>query len=587
MGTQKIPFSSVEGLNPAVEPSQSDKVFALGGRNYLFDTKGAKSAFGNLLLTPIERTKKNQPQGVRFNTHLGVLCFFMDGDGIWQWDDSLGDYRQIYSTRDVDMVDYRWTYGYLANLIYFCHPSTGILVYDLSDPGYCQKHSQIGNVTPDDAMSIDVTSGRLVVQSPLLMSWSAPGDGLDFNPMLGQGGFQLISDFVPGEPILITSYATGCLTWTTNGVLRSEFTGDQSVFRHRALNTEFHPVNSFCTFRVDDTTVVILDERGLYSSQGGQITSYAPLFSEYLLDFIQKNRLKIGNNLRTEWDALQKRLYVSVSLSVSNPQYEQCFVYYPPVDKWGQFDEVHYGIVPVSTQLAARQGDYYGFVDLDGRVRFWREITSRELRPERANYLTKNLYQPAIPKQVQYDKDLLYRIMPSWTKLSGISKAGMGRVGYYDIGGTAPTLIQSEGLNAQIRIGLLRPNGPGESDQMSEVLNLLVRSTDSALGQQIDDFMLYASDVIEDWQILTGDEDWGGNDAGVVGHTLQVVGTIDGVNDFVRVVPKLVRELPSGRYYSCSVKGVWHIVEIGAQAVGESFALKTLELTAADAGRLL
>ena len=42
----------------------------------------------------------------------------------------------------------------------------------------------------------------------------------------------------------------------------------------------------------------------------------------------------------------------------------------------------------------------------------------------------------------------------------------------------------------------------------------------------------------------------------------------------------------AGRYYSCGVTGLWHILEMSAEEVGETYHLRVFELTVADAGRL-
>src|SRR3546814_2497038 len=82
--------------------------------------------------------------------------------------------------------------------------------------------------------------------------------------------------------------------------MRSEFTGDQETYRHRDINTEYRPVNSFCVLQTDKNTSMILDERGIYRSQGEAPEPATPLFNEFLKDYIQKNRLKLDQNLRSE-----------------------------------------------------------------------------------------------------------------------------------------------------------------------------------------------------------------------------------------------------------------------------------------------
>src|SRR3546814_7170115 len=101
---------------------------------------------------------------------------------------------------------------------------------------------------------ITVNQGRLVVLTDQVLAWSWQSDGRNFTPALGEAGAQVISARVAGFPIMVSNYAGGVLTWTTGGLMRSEFTGDQETYRHRDINTEYRPVNSFCVLQTDKNT---------------------------------------------------------------------------------------------------------------------------------------------------------------------------------------------------------------------------------------------------------------------------------------------------------------------------------------------
>jgi hypothetical protein len=222
---------------------------------------------------------------------------------------------------------------------------------------------------------------RVCVIDEKAFSWSAPGDGTLWVPQLGGAGFQEINARVSGYPIMVNSYGRGTLTWTTGGVMRSEFTADSSVFRHRQLVTEYRPINSFSPFRLDNDTIVFLDERGFFKTQGETPQPLTPIFNEFLIDYLQRNNLKVGDNCRVEFDDLQRRVYLSVSQSFTNPLYEKAFVLYSSLDKWGTFDEEHYGILPLLITESTRADDYFGFVDSTGRVRYWHGGATREILP--------------------------------------------------------------------------------------------------------------------------------------------------------------------------------------------------------------
>src|SRR3546814_15505499 len=79
---------------------------------------------------------------------------------------------------------------------------------------------------PSQPRAITVNQGRLVVLTDQVLAWSWQSDGRNFTPALGEAGAQVISARVAGFPIMVSNYAGGVLTWTTGGLLRTEFTGE-------------------------------------------------------------------------------------------------------------------------------------------------------------------------------------------------------------------------------------------------------------------------------------------------------------------------------------------------------------------------
>lgn len=256
MAQEVYRLADLKGLTPAVDPTRSGDQFVLNGANYIFDAIGPKSAFGNRLLLPQPLVDSNHVQGVRLKLHSGDRTFVFTDQAILEWNEQLGGWRVVYITESTAPQPYRWTYGYLSGSMYFCHPQVGIVQYNM-DRDLAVQLRTIG--APLDAIAICVDNGRLVAVSPEYLYWSDPSDGTNFDPKLGGAGFQKLAARVAGFPVMVSSYARGVLTWTTGGVLRSEYTGDQETYRHRALNTEFRPVNSFCVFQSDENTIVILD----------------------------------------------------------------------------------------------------------------------------------------------------------------------------------------------------------------------------------------------------------------------------------------------------------------------------------------
>lgn len=586
MAERNYKASDIVGLSPSVEATRSDQLFVLNGRNYVFDSRGPRSVFGNRCLLPQPLGAPAHTQGFRLKLEEVDRCFTFTSDSILEWDEVKGGWSVLYVISETEQAPSRWTWGYLNGYLYVCHPRTGILVYNL-DTGIFARHADIGIGTPDDALYVTVDNGLLVVVTPIVMAWSNPSNGLDFTPQLGGAGFQVISDRVSGFPVMVSSYNRGCLTWTTGGVMRSEFTGDASVYRHRAMQTEYRPVNSFCTAKLDDSTILILDERGIFQSRGEAPTPLTPLFNEFLAQYLQENNLKVGSNVRLEWDELQRRLYLSVSLSVADPLYEDCFVLYPNLDKWGQFNEPHYGIIPLIIQSTQRADDYYGFVDSTGRVRYWADIGSREKNPEESvSNKSRNLYYPLMEKPISQIETEVGTVMPSFAITNTVPTISLTqRAAYYEFDGTTPATVERIGLDANILLGYLRVIDDVSHDQLGEVTNLMIRSLSKDNTFVGSEFNITPASGLNlnrsesPVNFLLEDENY-------VNHGLSVIGTIDGKTLFDIATPSLVSYSQGVRHYSCSVLGVWHMIKMTADNVGESFHPVTFELVAVSAGRL-
>lgn len=531
MTTRAWQAGDIKGLTPAIDLRNSNETFIVEGRNFAFTSQGPASVFGNRFVSTDLLESPTHCQSIRVRLRNRIRVFIFPGTGIYEWDEENLEFDLLLSTELTNLSPYRWTHGYLNEKIYFCHPVTGILVMDADGDSI---EALAGPGVPIAPLAISVNMGRLVALDDTYISWSWQSDGSNFTPALGEAGQQKISDRVAGFPVMVSNYAQGIIVWTTGGMLRGEFTGDQEVYRFRNLNTEFYPVNSFCVLQLDDNMCVILDERGLFKSQGDAPSPFAPLFNEFLIEYIRKNNLTDGQNLRLEWDDLRRHLYVSVSLTPEYPQYEKAFVLYPPLDKWGQVNEPHLGIMPIALDFNERAGQYFGFVDLDGRIKYWGDFPSREV----------------------WDESVESAVLT--------------------------------GLDAQIRVGLIRfPEFSDASDRLTEIIGLTLGNIISGPEDQLGEDYLTIPDGTsdEDYEVETGSEDFGFGTLAYVNHQLRLIGTKDGRSAYSIETPSLASFDEAARHYSCSVAGVWHILELSAIEVGEAFHLRLFELNAIDGGR--
>ena len=575
-----------QGLTPAIDLRRTDKLFAMSGENYIFNSLGPLSAFGDRKLLPQPLGRPEHVQGCRLKLRSGDRTFTFEGNTILEWREDLGGWKVIYVTANTTVSPYRWTYGYLNGKMYFCHPRTGLLVYDLSHD-VCTR--LVGAGVPSNPLAMCINNGRLVVIDDVYLSWSWQSDGSNFAPALGQAGFQQISDRVSGFPVMVTSYGKGVFVWTTGGLMRSEFTGDEAVYRHRNINTEYRMINSFCWFQNDENTVVILDERGLFKSQGEAPQPFAPLFNEFLIGYIAKNKLKLGQNVRLEWDDLQRLLYVSVSLSKTDPIYEKAYVYYPSLDKWGSFNQPHYGILPITIPDSTREGDYFGFVDSESALRIWRQTGSREAAAPSAVGL--DLRYPLIQKPTFTPEGTSSPTVSSSMVFNSFNEILYTQpAALYPRDGMTPEAAALQPLDAKIRLGLIRIDGLNESnDQLTEMIQIMLGNVLSGEVDELSvDFELIADGIeSEEYLELINDPDFYEDPLNYINHKINLISSVDGSSEFMSAVPDLVQFNKANRYYACSTVGIWHILEIEANEVGEMFHIRAFEMTGVYAGRLV
>jgi hypothetical protein len=568
-----------QGLTPAIDARKSGKLFALDGRNYVFDSFGPRSAFGNRYITPYPLTDPSWTQGMRLRLRSGDHVFVFTSDAILEWSEPLGGWRVLYYfSASLGLHPYRWTGDYLNGIMFFCHPAAGILAY-IIDQDICEPLEGPG--VPENPIALCQNNGRICVIDEKLFSWSAPGDGTLWIPQLGGAGFQAINARVSGYPVMVNSYGRGTFTWTTGGVMRSEFTADSSVFRHRQLVTEYRPINSFSPFRLDNDTIVFLDERGFFKTQGETPVPLTPAFNEFLIDYLQRNNLKIGDNCRVEFDDLQRRIYVSVSQSFTNPLYEKAFVLYSSIDKWGTFDEEHYGILPLLITESTRADDYFGFVDSSGRVRYWHGGASREILPVDTHY---NSRYPLIQSPAVQSLSGESIILGSTLELNTLdTSAYTQRAGYYGSGGLSPSTANITGLDSVCQLGYIRAGSEESYDRLCEISAIYIGSVYNAPFTADSELDTNPPTSIDG---DTSGEDIGLEDVLYPNHGIRIIPTIDGRRPWAdTVVPDLVTFDRASREYSCSAVGLFHIFELSAIATGEAYHIRVLEMNVLDAGK--
>jgi hypothetical protein len=126
-------------------------------------------------------------------------------------------------------------------------------------------------------------------------------------------------------------------------------------------------------------------------------------------------------------------------------------------------------------------------------------------------------------------------------------------------------------------------------DHLAEISQIQVGSIiANPYSYPVEDYNLVPDGVSdEDYNAETGGEDFGIEDVSYTNHGIRIIPTIDGRSAW---------NDPDSRSDYVSVErlgnirvqrvGLWNILELNAINVGEAFHVRTLEITALDAGRL-
>lgn len=145
--------------------------------------------------------------------------------------------------------------------------------------------------------------------------------------------------------------------------------------------------------------------------------------------------------------------------------------------------------------------------------------------------------------------------------------------------------ISSEGLNSAIEVGTFRLQENQYPDELSLMTNVAIGISNNGSGAEQEDW-LASADVVEDWMVLSDQEDYGADFGSSAAYQVSILGYNDGnvVNSSEPLT--LSHDTPSVEYYTCFNTAVFHRIRIEAISVNETFHLRYLELSGSVAGRL-
>lgn len=607
MATQRLPFPEIQSWSPAVDPraAENGNLYVLAGKNYAFDSKGLVSAFG---VTAIAGGSLDSDLGLFQSLDLNGHVVLAGPTGIsdLRWSaitttsltPSTEYWNSLYTyTREKDsrIGKQFWTAAYVGYNSYICHPQHGLLrLLGDSASGYD------GIAGPESPLAITESNGRLIVLNATTVSWSSPFDAQDFTPALGGAGFQVVAERVPGTPVMVTSYPGGFITWTTQGILLSEYVGGEAVFRHTRIESEQLMLNPSSHVVMPDGTLVFATQQGLFkTTTQSSISALNPMFNEYLREVLKTGTT---NHIRLYYSLETDRLFVQ--LMNETAVFDRTFVFSMSIEKWGEFSTQHRGIV----RFTADPKDI-GYIALDGQAYRFNDSAFNSLADGTKtgidSYVDLGYFR--IPGQLgnadielEIQEVVISAVETYPTNMSLIEEdwGGTGSLVSYNIG----FYNQDENWNAYGVADFDESwNNPGAILDWNDTGATLDLSL-AVAGVRDFDWNLYDTPIdwaatpeggvdtsyIEDWESLEGEEDWSGqistfND---VDYDMEIHSNLDGYLDPLVVYPSLALRQAKSDLWVTMTAGQNHRMRISATAPWQKYHIKQIAVTVGYQGQI-
>lgn len=610
MPSTRYPVPEIQSWTPSLEVKavENGAIFVLdGSKNYSFDSKGPKSNFGTLLLTggsiPVDDTLcQSETLGDR------QLIFTSSAIYLRKWnlitedttEPSIEAWVKIYDLPVIETAYYtkfQWTVAYVGHGSYVCHPAFGVLKY-IGDG--LIKHEPPG--LPESPIAVAECSGRLIVMGRYVDAWSGPFTGDDFTPELGGAGFQSISERVPGDPVALVGFQGGFLTFTSQGVLVSEFIGGESVFRHDQVLTNQLMLNPYAYTKDADENLILVTQQGLYkSTPGSGMSSMTPIFNEFF-------RTEIGtySNYRVAAKYMQAADYLFLQILDETNVVIRTYVLSIVLDKWGELSLIHRGIC----QWTAEPSDF-GYMDLDGYGHRFIDVPFVEKVDGTIESLESRLelgyFRPSAggPNADLYF-ELQGMVISGLDKKTAIQESSeipedWGHTGIpYNLG----FYLHDEDWNA---FGVSDFDEDWNDSGITEDWNApgaAIDYNDSVAGARDFDWNNAGpmedwndtpdggvdTDYILDWGLGEGGnpEDWNATWTGLnrMSYNMTALCSLDGFETDVSVIPILAVEKNKSDLWSMMTAGHHHRIVIEANQVNQKYHVTQMEVTINSNGRL-
>lgn len=617
---------------PDIDSRRSDKPEIITGQNFIDDIDGPRSAWSSNYVNfnywdVFTRGKINElrlAKGMLYGTQTGV----------WSIDPVSGLAVPILLISVVNKF-WPWTIAYVGGVYYLAQFDVGLWQYN-------PINNTIAHiVTPfnDLARFVSESKGRLIVLTPDVVVTSALDDGTDLNPSLTTAAGAQSLSLVGGDGYRIESIPDGFLVYLSAGIMKATFTQQAFVFSYDNLTPGIKVFNPNAGVFIPRVGALSLDNSGLNLTREFNYTDLGipqPWEIEKA-DYIKKNILAFLDQtsfgtIGMYYSIQMQMLFIFFSANTNPGLFYTTFVWSSVSKKWSSFDIQHYGIF--ETYDASSNTYACSYMGSDGYMHAFSNANFTQTLPTPPLMLGDFVYRASIEETViaeinaggvEYQLGVTEINLTDYNPFTFQNLTGnvgtfqMNFTPYSDtvndaqddppiiignpiVGGTyinmdvsggielfaIPYVLPQIGLASSLQVGPFRFTDQLYADQTSMVDTISLDLSPTSNFNVFEDWNILNAPA-EDWNTLTGSEDWGAGVQTPNSFGLILRSSNDGVNPGEQGDEDLVpfQDLGSSQVFKPSGwSGVYHLMTLKAIDPGQSFALKTIGLTGALTGRL-
>lgn len=626
---QTLLLKDLAPWTPDIDSRRSDKPSIVTGQNFRQALDGPYSGYSSGFVndnfwTQTTRAKFTELQidnDLLYGTCTGV--YRIDPSSLVAW-----NILPITVTNQF----WPWTIAKVGSFYYICQYDIGLWQYDPVNLTMTQITTPSGN----QIRCVAESYGRLIYFDSSVVAQSALDDGTNFIPNLATAAGAQSLALVGGTPYAIVSIPDGFLVYMSGGVMKATYTTQAYIFAYTNLSEGIKLFNPNAAVYCPLLGAITLDNNGFFLTREYNYTTYGypQPWEVQMSDYIKKNILAGLNfanfaSIGMYYSKAMQCLFFFFGSNFSTGLFQTTLVYDCISQKWGSFDQPHYGIF--ETYDYTTNTYTCSFMDVNGYMKEFTNSNFSEDYPDDNTNLNDYIYRPTLGDWPFYadtyttinggspfyevrteikfsDHNPNYYHQFGTSGLYEINSDTMSDIfnGQQDIGidpmqnpiltgsfldfdysgptflYAVPYMINEIGLASFVTIGPFRFNDEQSfAEEVSEVESIMV-------GIQGNNSFLIFEDwntiiAAEDWNSLTAVEDWGSNTQVPNSYECVLSDTNDGFSTpfFGDEDLNVFIDYGSSQLYKpTGISSIYHTVTISADNVGDLYAVKILDLTA-------